>query len=123
VLELPKHPGPAERELNTKREASYIIAVKNPTAPTPSNAGLSPDHEARFPKHLLEKFAGCRWVAVDPPDFLDYEGTELVLIGARENAEEEPGSPALQTARVMSGWAAMCAATAASCSGVSLRGR
>lgn len=91
MLELPRHPGPAERELNTKREAGYIIAVKNPTAPTPSNTGLSPDHEARFPKHLLEKFAGRRWVAVDPPDFLDYEGTELVLIGARENAEEELG--------------------------------
>src|SRR4051812_28869966 len=26
-LELPKHEGPVERELNIKREASYIIAV------------------------------------------------------------------------------------------------
>jgi hypothetical protein len=80
-----------ERELNIKREASYIIAVKNPSAPTPPIAGLDPDHEARFPKRLLEKFAGRRWIPVDPPDFLDYEGAELVLIGAKENAEEELG--------------------------------
>jgi hypothetical protein len=91
VLELPKQAGPVERELNIKREASYIIAVKNPSAPTPPIAGLDPDHEARFPKRLLEKFAGRRWIPVDPPDFLDYEGAELVLIGARQTAEEELG--------------------------------
>jgi hypothetical protein len=34
-LELPKHEGPVERELNIKREASYIIAVKNPETPSP----------------------------------------------------------------------------------------
>jgi hypothetical protein len=28
---------------------------------------------------------------VDPPDFLNYEGAEIILIGARENAEEELG--------------------------------
>lgn len=91
VLELPRQAGPAEHALNIRREASYIIAVKNPTAPTPPNAGLDPEHEAHFPKHLLEKFGSRRWIAVDPPDFLDYAGAELVLIGATENVEQELG--------------------------------
>src|SRR5439155_18060129 len=51
-LELPKHEGPVERELNIKREASYIIAVKNLQTPSPPKVGLSPKQEADFPKEL-----------------------------------------------------------------------
>jgi hypothetical protein len=91
VLELPKHEGPAERELNIKRTASYVIAVKNPQSADPPAAGLDPDHEARFPQKLQEAFAGRRFSPVDPPDFLDYEGAELMLIGATEDAERELG--------------------------------
>jgi hypothetical protein len=81
--------GPVERELNIKREASYIIAVKNPETRSPPNAGLGRKQEAEFPKELQEKFRGRRFIPVDPPDFLNYEGAEIILIGARENAEEE----------------------------------
>jgi hypothetical protein len=91
VLELPKHGGPAERELNIKREASYVIAVKNPQTGGPPAAGLDPDREARFPKKLQEAFAGRRFSPVDPPEFLDYEGAELLLIGATQDAERELG--------------------------------
>jgi hypothetical protein len=80
-LELPKRQGPVERELNIKREASYIIAVKNPKTPSPPNIGLGRKQEAEFPKALQEKFEGRRLVPVDPPDFLNYEGEEVVLIG------------------------------------------
>ncbi len=91
VLELPKRQGPVERELNIEREASYVIAVKNPEAGSPPGVGLRPQQEARFPEELQMKFEGRRFQPVDPPEFLDYEGAELVLIGARENAEEELG--------------------------------
>jgi hypothetical protein len=91
VLELPKHEGPAERELNIKRTASYVIAVKNPQSADPPAAGLDPDQEARFPQKLQEAFGGRRFSLVDPSDFLDYEGAELMLIGATEDAERELG--------------------------------
>jgi hypothetical protein len=90
-LELPKHEGPVDHELNIKREASYIIAVKNPQTPSPPNAGLGPKQEAEFPKELQQKFRGRRFIPVDPSDFLNYQGAQIVLIGARENAEEELG--------------------------------
>lgn len=91
VIELPQREGPAERELNIKREASYVIAVKNPDTPSRPNAGLGPREEARFPKSLQDKFQGRRFLPVDPPDFLDYSGAELMLIGASENPETELG--------------------------------
>jgi hypothetical protein len=88
---LSKRRGPAERELNIKREASYVIAVKNPETPSPSNARLGTHEEARFPKSVQDKFGGRRFLPVDPPDFLDYDGAELELIGASENPEKELG--------------------------------
>lgn len=91
VLELPKRQGPAERELNIQREASYIIAVRNPASPRPPNTGLDPAHDAKFPKKLQEKFAGRKFLPVDPPGFLNYEGAELMLIGASEDPEQELG--------------------------------
>jgi hypothetical protein len=91
VLELPQQEGPAERELNIKRKASYVIAVKNPQSGDPPAAGLDPDHEARFPKKLQEAFGGRRFSPIDPPDFLDYEGAELILIGATQDVERELG--------------------------------
>lgn len=91
VIELPQRRGPAEREFNIKREASYVIAVKNPENPSPPNAGLDPHEEARFPKSLQEKFAGRRLIPVEPPDFLDYDGAELMLIGASVDPEKELG--------------------------------
>jgi hypothetical protein len=91
AIELPTRRGPAERDLNIEREASYIIAVKNPQAPSPPNAGLAAHEQAQFPKSLQDKFEGRRFLPVDPPDFLDHEGAELMLIGARENPEQELG--------------------------------
>jgi hypothetical protein len=91
VIELPQRRGPAERELNIKRGASYVITVKNPEIRSPPNAGLDPHEEARFPKSLQAKFKGRRFLPLDPPDFLDHDGVELMLIGASENPEKEIG--------------------------------
>jgi hypothetical protein len=91
VLELPKKQGPAERELNIKREASYIIAVRNPQSARPPNVGLDPEHAAQFPEPLQENFGRRKWIPVNPPDFLDYEGAELEMIGATEDPEKELG--------------------------------
>jgi hypothetical protein len=91
VLELPKRRGPAEREFNLKREASYIVGVKNPNSPAPRNAGLDPEHTAHFPKRLQERFDGRKFVPPEPIDFLNHEGAELILIGADEYAEKGLG--------------------------------
>jgi hypothetical protein len=60
ILELPEIPGPTQREFEIKKQASYIISVKNP------------DVKVR--------------------ELLNYENTQVLLIGARKkDVEEELG--------------------------------
>jgi Protein of unknown function (DUF2795) len=90
VLELPETPGPTQREFEIKREASYIISVKNPDVKVPGFAAS--EKKPDYPKTLKEKFGDKRWINVEEPDFLNYENTQLLLIGARKkNVEEELG--------------------------------
>jgi hypothetical protein len=91
VLELPPEPGPAQSAFHITKEASYIVAVRNPEAPAPPDVGLPPDRRAAYPEELLERFRGRRFAAVDTPELLDYEGAEIVLIGASEDPEGELG--------------------------------
>jgi hypothetical protein len=91
VLELPPEPGPAQDAFNIRHQASYVTAVKNPEAPTPQGAGLSPKQRAEYPRELLERFGGKRFIAIESPALLDYEGAELVLIGASEDVSGELG--------------------------------
>jgi hypothetical protein len=91
ALELPEKPGPVQKALEIEREASYILSVKNPEAPSPPEVGLAPDEAARYPRPLQEIFHGRRFVPADPPELLDYPGTQLLLIGASANVREELG--------------------------------
>jgi hypothetical protein len=91
-LELPHSPGPVQEELNIAPEARFVVSVKNPDAPTPRNVGLGGQRQADFPPGLRERFGGRRWVAVDPPEFLDHEGAELLFIGAAQ----DPGATAAE---------------------------
>jgi hypothetical protein len=90
VLELPETPGPIQREFEIKKEASYIISVKNPDVKVPGFAASEKNPD--YPKTLKEKFGDKRWINVEEPDFLNYENIQLLLIGARKkNVEEELG--------------------------------
>ncbi|MGI0051871.1 MAG: DUF2795 domain-containing protein [Nitrososphaeraceae archaeon] len=93
ILEIPQVPGPTQTEFEIKKEASYIISVKNPEIFIPGYAAFSKqDKKPDYSKHIKEKFGEKRWINVDESEILDYENTQLLLIGARErNVEEELG--------------------------------
>ncbi len=93
ILEIPKIPGPIQTEFEIKKEASYIVSVKNPEIFIPGYDAFSKkDRKPNYPKHIKEKFGEKRWINVDDPEILDYENTQLLLIGARKrNVEEELG--------------------------------
>ncbi|HEY0451483.1 hypothetical protein [Actinophytocola sp.] len=91
ALELPEHPGPVQVELNINPEASLIATVRNPEAPAPPRTGMPASRRPDYPPALREKFAGRRFADLDPPDFLDHPGTELVLIGASPDVGRELG--------------------------------
>src|ERR671931_1509037 len=92
LLELPEIPGPTQREFEVKKEASYIISVKNPDIKVPGFAAFSEEKRPRYPSHIKEKFGDRRWIDVEDPELLNYENTQLLLIGARKkDVEEELG--------------------------------
>jgi hypothetical protein len=92
LLELPEIPGPTQREFEIKKEASYIISVKNPDVKVSGFAAFSENKKPAYSKHLMEKFGDRRWINIDDPELLNYENTQLLLIGARKkDVEEELG--------------------------------
>jgi hypothetical protein len=93
ILEIPEDPGPIQTEFEIKKEASYIVSVKNPEIFIPGYDAFSKkDRKPNYPKHIKEKFGEKRWINVDDPEILNYENTQLLLIGARKrNVEEELG--------------------------------
>jgi hypothetical protein len=91
ALELLPTPGSVQRVFNIRKAASIIVTVKNPDANSPPEAGLPEYRKPEYPKKLMEKFGERRFVDLDPPDFLDYPGTELVLVGVHPDPQRELG--------------------------------
>lgn len=88
-LELPRRPGPPQQELHIEPEASYVVSVKNPQAPSPPRVGRPGPGRARLPADLQRRFGTRRFAPLDPPAFLDHPGVEMVLIGAAHDASAE----------------------------------
>jgi len=91
ILEIPEVPGSSQREFQIKKEGSYIISVKNPDIQVSGYSAFL-ERKPSYPSSLKHKFGGRRWINVDDPDLLNYENTQLLLIGARKkDVEEELG--------------------------------
>lgn len=91
ALELPRKTGPAQKAFKIEQEASYIISVKNPEGGGKPQAGLSEERQADYPRKLQEEFRGRKFADLDPPDFLNHEGCEFLLIPASDDVKEELG--------------------------------
>ncbi len=91
VLELPEVPGPTQREFEIKKEASYIISVKNPDIHIPGFKAFE-KRKPDYPANIKHKFGDKRWINVEDTDLLNYENTQVLLIGARKkDVQEELG--------------------------------
>jgi hypothetical protein len=83
-LELPKSPGKVQKGFNIEKEGDFVLSVKNPKKESPKGMGLQDDQKAELPKKLQARFKDRRFLPADP-DFLEQEGVELMLIGARDD--------------------------------------
>jgi len=90
-LYAPREPGDVQRDLHVEPRASYIVAVKNPVRrPPPETEAEAPEPlEAALPPELMRRFRGRRYAPADPPEFLDHEGVELMLIAAGDDTIED----------------------------------
>jgi len=96
VLELPEEPGEVQRAFHIEKQGQFVLSVKNPEAARPPGIGLDEEQKAEFPDELRERFGARKWIAADPPEFLNYEGAEIVLIGGRNEEVGEFAEGALE---------------------------
>src|SRR6476646_4460723 len=96
ILELPKEPGEAQKELGIEKEASYIVSVINPKKPVASSTGgrgagslPSTEEPVKYPEEVLKEFDGTEsFVSLDKnTKFIDYQNAQIILIGAREGGD------------------------------------
>jgi hypothetical protein len=87
VLELPKVPKEIQKDLRIENEGSYIVSVRNPKV-----GDFRTGERPNYPKDIQDEFdPDNRFARRIDPRMLDYEHTEFILIGAKENAERELG--------------------------------
>jgi hypothetical protein len=88
ALELPEKPGPVQKTFNIPPKASLAISIKSPEkGGGPRGAQLGDEQKADYPKSLQKEFGGRKF-ATEDPHLLDYEGAEIIFIGARRNPEK-----------------------------------
>jgi hypothetical protein len=91
VLELPEVPGQTQREFEIKKEAGYIMSVKNPEIQVRGFTAFE-NRKPDYPSNIKKKFRDKRWINIDDPALLNYENTQVLLIGARKrDVEDELG--------------------------------
>jgi hypothetical protein len=94
ILEMPKEPGEAQKELGIEKEASYIISVINPKKPAASVApdgGSYPSTEElpMYPEEVLKEFKNSDIFVSLSRDtrLIDYKNAQIILSGAREGRD------------------------------------
>ena len=67
VLELPEIPGPTQKEFEIKKEASYIVSVKNPDIQIPGFKAFE-KRKPQYPESIKKEFGDRRWINVEDPE-------------------------------------------------------
>lgn len=88
ILELPKDPGEAQKELGIEKEASYVISVINPKIPAPAGYP-STEEPPKYPEELLKELSNTENFIPLSNDtkLIDYKNAQIILIGAREGPD------------------------------------
>jgi hypothetical protein len=88
ILELPKDPGEAQKELGIEKEASYVISVINPKIPAPAGYP-STEEPPKYPEEVLKELSDAENFIPLSRDtkLIDYQNAQIILIGAREGPD------------------------------------
>lgn len=91
VLELPAKTGSVQHEFNIEEQANFVITIKNPQKGSPPYTGIPKRQKTEYPEDLQSQFRDRRFTEADPPEYLNYEGSEFVLIASSEDIKEDLG--------------------------------
>jgi len=89
ALKLPQQMGEVQEQLGIKQAGSMVVSIKNPEVSGPAGTGLDPEDAPNLPQELQDRFRGRRFIPSDPPSLLNYEGVEVILIGAGDEVPRE----------------------------------
>jgi hypothetical protein len=92
--------GDVQKDLGISKSSSFVVQVKNPLAP-PLNPQQAHTKGAKYPAWIMQdvfgkgggegskerEAYGLRFASCETPEMLDYVGTQLLLIAAREGVE------------------------------------
>lgn len=95
VLDIPTEPTESQTIFNIGKEGAMLCTVRNPTAgPSASRSqGLQSKQKAQYPPKLMDRFKGkvkssTRFASLHP-EFLNYEGCELLMIATGKDPKSE----------------------------------
>jgi hypothetical protein len=84
ILEFPKEPGEAQKELGIEKEASYIVTVINPAKPVPEGYP-SAEQSPQYPDSIQQEFKDENFIPLTRNlELVNYQNAQIILIGARE---------------------------------------
>jgi hypothetical protein len=83
ILEMPKEPGEAQKELGIQKEASYVISVINPKKTRSPAEGYPSTDEVLKEFNETENFISI----IKDTKFIDYQNAQIILIGTREGKD------------------------------------
>jgi hypothetical protein len=89
-LELPQQIGEVQDAFRIEPRTSYVASVWAPKRRRRPRAGLGSEERPRYPPELMKRFDGRRFTPLEP-EFLNYVGAELILVGTDEDPERELG--------------------------------
>lgn len=119
VLELPEKPGPAQQELAIERQASFVVAVKNPEVSIPGFP--APKEPPAYGPELEANFGHRRWIDAGDPALIDKEHAQLLLIAAESGAAVDELGLALEKEEEKRTTAEVCKQLALWCEGEAVK--
>jgi hypothetical protein len=90
ILELPKEPGEAQKELSIEKEASYVISVINPKNTRSHTRGYpSTEEPVHYPSEILGELNDTdNFISLTKDaKLINYKNAQVILIGAREGKD------------------------------------
>ncbi|MFL6510066.1 MAG: hypothetical protein ACJ700_02630, partial [Nitrososphaera sp.] len=81
ILEMPKEPGEAQRELSIEKEASYIVSIINPKVPVPAGYPSS-EEPPNYPESILKEFGENENFISLARDlrFINFQNAQMILV-------------------------------------------
>ena len=86
ILTLPVELNDVQKDIGLGSQGSFLTSAKNPQSAAPANASLP--QGAEYPQEIQDEFGTRGWMPLKP-ELLDYDNTQFLLIGHRDDALEK----------------------------------